>query len=669
MVLSTLADALRAVQNSGRFRSVVTHPGNSDCIVVCVGPSPRSERLVRATHRLAQSTNARWYAVHVSVTSAAPLSPADRDRVEGHLALAESLGAEVSHLVARSVPDAVLAYARERDATRIVAGKPTHSRWRDRLRGSVLDELIRNSGHVDIHVIAPSDDVPARTGLRSARGPVAAYIPGVVAIIAATVLGVLVRERLSLADQAMLYLAAIMVAAFAGRGAGTLAAAIAVAAYNFFFIPPYYTLSVADLDHLITFVVMFSVGTGMGTLVARLRHSQTASVQREQRTSALLALTSQTVAAERIEDVAACVVDQIERVLGLPAVVLVPGDAGSLHAVAGLEPLAESEMAVASWAHEQRRPAGRGTETSTSAKLLAVPLWVGHESAGVVAVQLAGARRRIDLDARVLLEAMARQAGVAIARLTLAAEARDATLRVRAEELRSSLLSTVSHDLRTPLAAITGMATALREAASNLTSDQVESLDTIVDEAARLGAILHNLLAITRVESGAELRRDWVPLEELVGAALGRLEQRLAAQPVELDLESDVSVFVDPVLFEQVLINLLENAAKHTAPGTRIDVVARRTAEDVLIEVADRGSGLPPCPPEQLFEKFYRGPGVHGAGAGLGLAVCRGIVLAHGGRIDAEPRPGGGALFRVRIAGGTLPMPDLHEPAADRIAS
>jgi two-component system sensor histidine kinase KdpD len=323
---------------------------------------------------------------------------------------------------------------------------------------------------------------------------------------------------------------------------------------------------------------------------------------------------------------------------------------------------------VARWAHEHRRAAGRGTEINTTARLLAVPLWVGHESAGVIAIQLDRARRRIDLDARVLLEAIARQAGVAIARLTLAAEAREAALRAHAEELRSSLLSTVSHDLRTPLAVITGMATALRDAAPNLTSDQLESLDTIVDEARRLGAILHNLLAITRVESGAELSRDWVPLEELIGAALGRLEARLAMHQLELELDAEAYVFVDAILFEQVLLNLLENAAKHTPPGTRIDVVARRQAAEVVIEIADRGAGLPPGSPERLFEKFYRGPGVRGAGAGLGLAVCRGIAQAHGGRIEAERRPGGGALFRVHIAGGTVSMPE-HEPVLERIAA
>jgi two-component system, OmpR family, sensor histidine kinase KdpD len=668
VVPSTFAVGRRAGQNGGSFPPVVaTHPPASECLVVCLGPSPTSERLVRAAHQLAASIGARWYAVHVALAEAPPLPPVDRDRVEGHLALAESLGADVSYLIGHTVAGTVLAFARERGATRIVAGKPTHPRWRDRVRGSLLEALIRDSGPIELHIIAPSGEVPPRSAGGSERRRWTAYAPGLAAIAVVTVLGVLVRDRLSLPDQAMLYLAAIMIAALAGRAAGVLAAALSVAAYNFFFIPPYHTFEVADLDHRITFVVMFLVGIATGGLVARLRHAEAATLQRERRSSALLALTAQTAAADDAADIGAAVVAQVEDALGLPAVVLVPREHG-LHAVAGLEPLAAQEMAVAQAAHDQRRAAGRGTDISTSAKLLAVPLWVGSETVGVVAVQLARARRRIDLEARALLEAIARHAGVAIARLTLAGEAREAALRARAEELRSSLLSTVSHDLRTPLAVITGMATALRDAAPNLTADQRESLDTIVDEAARLGAILHNLLAITRVESGVQLGREWVPLEELVGAALGRLEARLAAHRVDLDIDAEACVLVDPMLFEQVLLNLLENAAKHTAAGTLVEISGRRRDAGVVIEVSDRGAGLPSGAPDQLFEKFYRGHGVRGAGAGLGLAVCRGIVLAHGGRIEAEQRAGGGATFRVCIAGGAMPVPALPEPV-ERVAS
>jgi two-component system sensor histidine kinase KdpD len=654
----------RDVQRYRREQRIGAAWPTAERILVAVGPSPGSERLIRAARRIAEGMHAPWLCAHVEVSDAPPLGDADRDRVEAHLALAESLGAEVVRLAGASVAETLLAFARERNVTRIVAGKPTHGRWRDLLRGSLLDTLIRSSGDIEIHVIAPSEDVPPRRARLRVRGREGArpYVVAAVAVAAATAVAAAADERFDLPDDAMLYLFAIMLAALGGRGPGLLAAGLSVACYDFFFVPPRYTLAVADLRHVMTFAVMFTVGTAIGSMVARLRRAEEASRQRERRTAALLAFTAEAAAASDPADVAAAVVAHVEDVLGAPTSVLVPDD-GGLTAAAGLEPLAQQEIAVATWAHEHRRPAGRGTGTLPEARLLAVPLAVGDTSAGVVAVQIERARRRIDLAPRLFLEAVARQAGVAIERLRLAAEARDAALRAQAEELRSSLLSTVSHDLRTPLAIITGMATALRDSATSLSPDQLESLDTIVEEAGRLGKILTNLLAITRVESGAEVRREWVPVEELVGSALGRAEAALEGREVTIDVDPDAGVQVDPILVEQVLLNLLENAGKHTPLGTPVEIHAKRDGAGVVIDVSDRGPGLPPGPPAQVFEKFFRGKDTRAAGAGLGLAVCRGIVVAHGGTIEARPRDGGGATFRVWLPGGTLPPAPASEDA------
>jgi two-component system sensor histidine kinase KdpD len=641
------------VQAYRREQRIRTMWPTRERLLVCIGPSPASEKLVRAARRIAEGMHAPWFAVHVDVTGAPPLSAEDRDRVEAHIALAESLGGEPVRLTGTSVASAVLAFARERNVTRIVAGKPTHSRWRDLVRGSLLDALIRGSGDIEIHVIAPSEDLPARAApvIPATKG-LNSYLRAAAAVTLATGIGVVAGPRLDLPDDVMLYLFAIMLAALGGRGPGLVAAALSVVAYDFFFVPPRYTLNVSDIRHLMTFAVMFTVGSALGSVVARLRHAEAASLQRERRTAALLAFTSEVAAAADVADVAAAVVSHVEDAIAAPTVVLVPADDGTLSAAAGLQPLAENEMAVARWAHDHRRPAGRGTDTLPSARLLAVPLWVGDGSAGVAAVQIERARRRIDLDARRLLEAIARQAGVAIARLRLTEQARDAALRMQAEELRSSLLSTVSHDLRTPLAIITGTATGLRDQA---TGEDREALDSIVDEASRLTKILENLLAITRVESGAAVKREWVPVEEIVGAALARTESVLAGRDVAIHVGADLAVEVDPVLTEQVLLNLLENAAKHTPPGTPIEIRATREGEGVAIELSDRGPGLPPGPPDQVFSKFFRGPDTRTAGAGLGLAVSRGIVLAHGGRIEALRRDGGGATFRIWLPGGEAP--------------
>lgn len=639
--------ARAAGRGSGRVGHVM-EPAR-ERLVVCVGPSPGSEHLVHAAAALATRLDAPGFAVHVGITDHAPLSPVERDRVEDHLTLAESLGAEIAYVGGASIADGVLAFARERGATRIVIGRPRRVRWRDRLRGTLIDQLVAGARGLELHVIAPAGEPSARRRARPST-PVARFAPGVIAVLVATLIGAGVGTRLSLADHAMLYLAAIMIAALGGRAPGVLAAALSVGAYNFFFVPPRYTLAVADTEHLITFAVMFTLGIAMGTVVARLRHAVAASRQRERRTSALLVFTAQAAAAPDAEEVAAALVERIGEALGAPAAVLLPDAAGSLQAVAGLGPHAEPELAVAREAFASVRATGRGTDVHPASRSLAAPLRDGEAAVGVVTVAVERARRSLDRDARVLVEALAQQAGVALARLRLAREAREAALRAQAEELRSSLLSTVSHDLRTPLAVITGMATALRDAAPSLTREQLESLDTIVDEASRLGTILHNLLAITRVESGAELRRDWVPVEELIGAAVARCEPWLVDHPLRLAVDPDAGVTVDPVLFEQLLLNLLENAAKHTPAGTPIDVRAFRDGSDVVIDVSDRGPGLPPGDPARLFEKFTRGAGTRTAGAGLGLAVCRGIALAHGGHIEARPRDGGGATFRVRVA-------------------
>ncbi len=455
---------------------------------------------------------------------------------------------------------------------------------------------------------------------------VRSYGVAVLGVAVATLSGVVAGSRITLADQAMLYLPGILLAAFGGRGASLAAAVLSVGAYDFFFVPPRFTFAVSDMRSLITFAVMFGVGATSGELVSRLREAQQASRDRELRTAALLEFTRDAAAATEVDDVVAVVVSHLRSALGVEPTVRIPDDV----------PL--------------DKPLAITVEPALSADLQRFVLAVAH------------------------------QAGVAIGRLQLAATARDAALRVKAEELRSALLSTVSHDLRTPLAVITGMATALRDGDAfgdppdgrDLRSaisraegrggfDAREAIDTIVEEAQRLSRILTNLLSITKVESGAAPRREWVPLEELAGTALHRLETALAGHPVAVEIEPTALAHVDPILVEQLLINLLENAAKHTPPGTPIAVRASRDATGATLEVNDRGPGLPAVPPAQLFDRFFRGERTTAAGVGLGLAVCRGIAVAHGGKIEAAPHVGGGAVFRAHFPDDGLPA-DLADP-------
>jgi two-component system sensor histidine kinase KdpD len=638
-----------------REHGIATPWPTRERILVCVGASPSSERLIRATKRMAEGLRAAWTAANVDVIGAPPLNAADHERLEAHLRLVESLGGEVVRLRGNSVAEALLAYAREHNVTTIVVGKPTHSRWRDRLRGSKLDELVRGSGAIEVHVIAPSEHDttrPARRGRRP-RADARAYGWAVLSIAVVTVACMAVFAQVTLAEITMLYLIGIMIASLFGRGPSLVAASLAVAAFDWFFVPPRFTFSIAEPRYLLTFAVMFASGVVISTLVVRLRGQERDAISRERRTAQLQAFTREVAVANTLEDVATVLARHLEETFDVAAAVLIPDPSEGLVAASGLVALAPQEAAVARWTFDHREPAGHGTDTLAGANTLCIPLVAGESAVGVLAIQRRrGTPPRLGIDQRQLIDALARQAALAIARVQFGEQARDAALRARTEELRSSLLSAVSHDLRTPLAVITGAATALVQSGDAMApAARTDLLLSIVDDAKRLERVLSNLLQLTRVETGIEPLREWVPADEVIGSALTRTDEVRHGQPVTTDVPPDLQLKIDPVLFEQVLINLLENASKHGAPP--FEIHARRNGDAVEIAVADRGPGLPPGDTASLFDKFVRAS--EAPGAGLGLAVVRAIVQAHGGTVAAENRPGGGAVFRVVLPTPTPP--------------
>ena len=640
-------------------------------ILVCVGPAPASSRLVRAASRMAAGLHAPWTAVYVEAQNIAPMSDGDRERLEAHLRLAESLGAEVARLTGPKGSQAILDYARKRNMSRIIVGKPTHSRLRDVFRGSLLDEIVRGSGDIDVHVIAGEPGAPPVR-----RKPPQTWrvdwrvVFWTAAMIGVTTVGaIFIGARLALPDVVMLYLLVIMIVAVRyGRAASVFAAALAVLAYDFFFVPPYHTLVIGDQRNLLTFFMMFVVGLLISGLMLRVRRQEMGARDREARTAALYALSRELGSALDEDQVAQVTAQHAAEMFEGGACVLLPDDQG-LVTPKGSEGNALSmtgtEVSVAQWAFEHGKPAGKGTETLPGTPVLCVPIRSGEETLGVLALSNQKPANA-GLEERHFLEGFVRQAGLALERARLAEEAKAAALRARTEEMRSSLLSTVSHDLRTPLSAITGAAAVLNEPSlATSESERTELLRMISSEALRLERLVTDLLDMTRLESGTlRLRQQWVPFEEVLGSALGRLESMLADRPVVTDLPEDLPLaFIDPILIEQVLVNLIENATKYTPPRSPIELRARPASQGIEIEIADHGPGIPPGGEDRVFEKFYRGDGVREIGSGLGLAICKGIVEAHGGTIRAENRDGGGAVFRI-----FLPAPDGGRPILPLIA-
>lgn len=642
-------------------------------LLVCIGPNPASARLIRAGRRMAAALHADWIVLHVE-SSRQRLSASDRDALSANLRLAEQLGARVTTLSADDVAAEILAYARSENVTRILAGKPTHGRWRDRLVGSLLDRLIRGSREMDVYVITgEQDEARPASGLRE-RPPVpaVAYLRAAAVVALAGLVGLGLRAWVNVTDIAMLFLLAVMVsAARDGARPSVLASVLAIAAFDFVFVPPYYTFAVADASYVFTFGVMLVVALSISRLAARIRGQAEAAREREQHTAALYALSRRLADARNTRELAEAVSGQVRETLAAPATVLLPDEAGGFAALGdGAAAPGDAAPGVAPWVLEHGQPAGIGTDTLPGADALYLPITASGRAVGVLRVEVRDQRRARDPIQRQLLDAIADQAGVALERAALSARSEQEKMATQAERLRSSLLSSLSHDLRTPLAGIEGAASALKDGADRLSAEaRTELAQTILEEARRMMRLVSNLLEMVRVESGTlQVQREWQSVEEVIGVALLRLEERLHTHLLRTDLPADLPLVpMDGLLVEQAMVNLLENAAKYSPAGAPIDVTASIRDGEVVLSVADRGPGVPPGEDERIFDKFYRSAAHERVGgAGLGLTIVRAIAQAHGGRVWVESRPGGGAVFRFALPlGGTPPgLPVEKDEAA-----
>ena len=635
-------------------------------LLVLVAASPYAARLVRATRRIAARSRTPWIALHVETPHDRRLPQTDRAQLARALALAARLGGVVVTSAGDDVVAEVVAYAHSRNVTRIVVGKTSAPTWKERWGGSFADRVIRASSGIDVLVLAGRADLPAgslQARERAARSWLG-YLWAALAVAASTGTALLLHGRFGEADTIMMYLVGVMVIATRCRRRHAVAASVlSVAAFDFFFVLPYHTFAIEDAHYLVTFGVMLAAALLISGMASRVRDQVETGRARERRTAALYAMASDLARSSAEREVAEAVVRNVSASLEADmALLLADGDGGLVEGAAhGAVAVDERERSAARWGLEHRQMVGRWTDTLPGGRLLWVPLLASRDAVGMLGLDLAAPPTP---EQGHLLEALSTQAALAIERLHLVAAAHETDLLIEAERFRSTLLSAVSHDLRTPLASIAGSASSLLD--PGLTEEQHRELaESVVAETGRLNRLIADILQVTRLESGAvRIDKEWQPIEEALGAAISRVEEELGLRAVTVDLEPELPMVpADGLLLEQLFRNLLENAAKYTPEGTPITVRGWAEPGWVVVEVADRGPGLPPGSEERVFERFVQlGEGVRGVG--LGLTICRGIVMAHGGTIWAENLPAGGVAFRFRLPiEGPAPTVEIEGPA------
>jgi two-component system sensor histidine kinase KdpD len=636
-----------------------------DRILVCLSSHPMGERLVRAGRRLADDLNANWYVLFVETPGHLHMPSENRSRIQQNIELAEELGATVINTVGESVADTVIDFAHQHNVTKIIAGKPVRPRWFEVLRGSVIDQIIRNSGKIDVYVINEEAVTPQRAVPRGwvPHRPLRRYILSLGLVFLFTLAGFPLRQFIDPTNLVMLFLVAVVIAAvYLGRGPAILASFASVLSFDFFFVEPRLSFTVNDTQYLLTFIGLLLVGLIISSSAALLRNQVDALRTREQQAQALNMLSRKLTGAFDLKQVLEIVIDNLGEMFTREGVVLLPGGENliTLAATPGFE-MDENELAVAEWAFKKGQPAGRGTDTLPAGAIRYIPLVTAHGTVGILGVKPLNPKDILSTDQRILLEGFTNLSALAIERASFAEKAAQSEMLRKTEQLQTALLNSISHELRTPLASITGVLTSLSESekierpsAKLDQNTRIELIDSAIQQALRLNRLVENLLDMTRLEAGAlRLNREPVDIQDLVATVLTQTSGRLCDHPTSINIPPNFPlVSIDAVLIGEVLTNLLDNACKYSPPGSPIKISAKSVQNQVLIAVKDCGIGIPPEDLERVFDKFYRVQRPNQmAGTGLGLSICKGIVESHGGRIWGENNPDQGATITF-----TLPL-------------
>ncbi|WP_423758119.1 DUF4118 domain-containing protein [Burkholderia sp. NLJ2] len=651
-------------------------------LLVCVGPGAEAPTLVRAAARLAASLKADWIAVYVETPRLQRLPDAQRQRTLDALKLAAELGAETATLAGADAVAALIGYAKVRNVSKIVAGGSPKVGLVRRFARPFGEQLAERAGDVDLMLIRASASDEARAApldprardwrdafaqFGTHRSPPRHYMYAAAICAAITVVANVVSERLDLTNLVMLYLLGVVFSAVRlGRGPGVLQSFLSVAAFDFFFVPPRMSFSVSDTQYLLTFFGMLLTSLVISHLTSTLTRQASVAQRRERRTGAIYAMARELGAALTTEQIVEIGSRHVGEVFRARVAFLLPDSADKVRQkieepdAAVTLTGADLDCDVGQWVYDQQKPAGRGTDTLPATVALYLPLKAPMRTRGVLAVASREPRELEVPEQQRMLDAFAAQIALALERVHYVEIARDALVNMESERLRNSLLSAISHDLRTPLTTIVGFSSMLANgraaaqggdaaAAERFAQREGELVDAIHDEALRMTGIVTNLLDMARLQAGSlQLKRQWSLLEETVGAALAACKRVLARHPARVALPADLPLLqMDAVLMERLFTNLFENAAKYTPPDTPIDIGAERVSDDglpygnpfVRVHVDDHGPGLPAGMETRIFDKFTRGEKESATpGIGLGLAICRAIVEAHGGKIGALNR-------------------------------
>jgi two-component system sensor histidine kinase KdpD len=627
-------------------------------LLVCVSDHPDSARLVRAGRRMADETRADWTVLYVETPGQAEISSEQQDVITRHMRLAELLGARTETLSGRSVAEAVCNYAQKNNIDQIMIGKSERKRWYSRLGMSLAEQIQHEDPTLNVFVVG-SDQTPRPFQLPRFWTWMShmQLLASLVLVALPTILGLVLTPTVisRSANVVMLYLVSVVIASiFLGLFPAILTTVLSVLVYDFLFIPPIYELFHFAPENTITFASLLVVSFIINTLVSRERALTRSAQRRADQVTHLYELSRDLASAVGMSDILDTIISHVKRTFEREAVILLPrrGELVLSASSAGKK-LESGELTAAEWAFQQGRPAGHTTGTFSYASFRFFPLEASRGITGVLGVRLVGEKPDLHAEQVRLLSVYVTKAALAVERGMLAEEVSQTEILRVTEKLQTALLNSISHDLRTPLASITGVLSSLRMEEDFLDpATRQELVETAYGEAERLNRLVANLLDMTRLESGTiKISPQPCDIQDVIGSALNILSHQLEGHPVDIDIPGELPLAdADYVLIQQVIVNLLENAAKYSPETGPITIRAQGKPDHLKVSVEDSGPGVAPEDLDRIFEKFYRVKRFENVvGTGLGLSICKGIVEVHGGKIWAENRPAGGLALKFTL--------------------